>query len=110
MDILEIFIKWAIPFGCAIIFSLVTEYARKKSSRERAIEEGVKSLLRAEIIRQYEKYTEQGCCPIYAREPLKKVYNAYHGLNGNGTGTEMYKKTIALPVKAGFKKGSAQNT
>ena len=45
----------------------------------------------------YEKYTERGYCPIYAREPLTRVYEAYHGMGGNGTGTDFYKKTIALP-------------
>ena len=45
----------------------------------------------------YEKYTERGYCPIYAREQLTRVYEAYHGMGGNGTGTDFYKKTIALP-------------
>ena len=58
---------------------------------------GVKSLLRSEIIRNDEKYTDRGYCPIYAREPLSHVYEAYHALGGNSTATDLYKKTMALP-------------
>lgn len=62
-----------------------------------AFTNGVKSLLRSEIIRNYEKYTDRGYCPIYAREPLSHVYEAYHALGGNSTATDLYKKTMALP-------------
>ena len=29
------------------------------------------------------------------------IYRAYHGLKGNGTGTNLYKRVCALPIKEG---------
>ena len=73
---------------------------RKKNDELRSnIAVGVQSLLRAEIIRTHDKYTQRGYCPIYAKESLTKQYNAYHNLGGNDVATELYKQCIYLPDK-----------
>ena len=92
-EVISILVRWLIPFVCCGFITWINTYHGKN----KAMREGVRSLLRAEIIRAYEKYTERGYCPIYAREPLTKVYEAYHAMGGNGTGTDFYRKTIALP-------------
>ncbi len=66
--------------------------------REKALQEGVKSLLRGKLIDYYDKYTERGYCPIYVREAARRSYEAYHDLGGNGVITQLYEKLIALPV------------
>lgn len=92
-EVISILVRWLIPFVCCGFITWINTFHGKN----KAMREGVRSLLRAEIIRAYEKYTERGYCPIYAREPLTKVYEAYHAMGGNGTGTDFYRKTIALP-------------
>lgn len=94
-EILSLVLRWLIPFICCGFITWLNGFLGKN----KAMQEGLRSLLRAEIIRAYEKYTERGYCPIYAREPLTKVYEAYHAMGGNGTGTDFYKKTIALPFE-----------
>ena len=94
-EILSLVLRWLIPFICCGFITWLNGFHGKNKGRQ----EGLRSLLRAEIIRAYEKYTERGYCPIYAREPLTKVYEAYHAMGGNGTGTDFYKKTIALPFE-----------
>ena len=42
---------------------------------------------------------DKGYCPIYARDALDRVYESYHALGGNGTMTDLYKQTIALPTE-----------
>ena len=64
------------------------------------IKEGMLSLLRAEIIRQHDKYTQRQYCPIYAKDALTKAYAAYHSLGGNGTITKIYNETMQLPETA----------
>lgn len=66
--------------------------------RERALEEGVKNLLRIKLIDYYEKYSERGACPIYVKESARKSYEAYHELGGNGVITKIYEEMMALPV------------
>ena len=66
--------------------------ARIKAEQERneAIAEGMQSLLRESIVDNYNKYTDKGFCPIYAKESIKKVYGAYHRIGGNDVATELY--------------------
>ena len=62
-------IGWIIPFCCGSVISAVTSYF----AFGRAMCEGLKCLLRAEIIRSHDKYIGRGYCPIYAKEALKRA-------------------------------------
>lgn len=101
-EIVEIILKWAIPFALSTGASAVIAYGRgvrkKSTEREKAIEDGLQSLLRAEIIRANEKYIGQGFCPVYAKEALKRAYQAYHALGGNDVATQLYEDIIKLPT------------
>lgn len=72
--------------------------ARFKAEQERneAIAEGVQSLLRESIVDNFNKYSERGYCPIYAKESLKSAYSAYHRLGGNDVATELYQKILKM--------------
>ena len=65
--------------------------------RNEAIAAGVESLLRNSIVSDYNKYLDKGCCPIYAKESIKRVYQAYHTLGGNDIATELYNKLLRMP-------------
>lgn len=94
------FIKWLIPFVCGGTISLcgtVLAMWKSKRKKQKAVENGLQCLLRAEIIRAYEKYTERGYVPVYAVEALARMYNSYHELGGNDVATELYEKIKALP-------------
>lgn len=80
-----------------IVTSMITR-KKKLSEREKNIENGLRSLLRAEIIRSHEKYMDREYCPVYAREALTRIYESYHALGGNGTMTELYKQVMTLPT------------
>lgn len=72
------------------------EVERQKNE---AIAAGVQSLLRESIVSNYNHYSDKGFCPIYAKESVKKVYAAYHGLGGNDVATELYQKILRMPEK-----------
>lgn len=101
--ILDIAIKWLVPFvlGGAVSFAVST--TRKMHKRDKALGDGIQCLLRAEIIRYHDKYTNKGYCPIYARESLSRIYVAYHNLGGNDVATDLYKDTLKLPTEAEYK-------
>lgn len=65
--------------------------------REKALQEGVKSLLRSQLIDYHDKYIERGYCPIYVKETARKSYEAYHELGGNGVITRLYEDLMTLP-------------
>lgn len=96
---LEIFIKWLIPFVCGGAVTGCITYIRTMKAKTTALEDGVQCLLRAEIIRSHEKYTTRGHCPVYGKEALKRAYNAYHSLGGNDVATALYEEVMRLPVE-----------
>ncbi len=67
------------------------------ANREKAVENGLQSLLRNQIIEYHDKYTERGYCPIYAKEAARRCYESYHALGGNGVITKLYNDIMALP-------------
>lgn len=97
-EIIGLIIKWAVPFICGGCVTWAVTYIKLRKSRDTAIEDGLQCLLRAEIIRNHDKYMERGYCPIYAREALKRAYTAYHNLRGNDVATALYKEVLALPT------------
>lgn len=80
-----------------VAFTSLTTRKNHRNERTEQLEAGVQCLLRAEIIRSHEKYTERGKCPIYAREALAKAYKAYHALGGNDVATDLYNEIMELP-------------
>ncbi len=72
---------------------------KKQLDKEKALENGVCSLLRAEMIRSGEKYIQKRYCKIYAKDAFDKAYIAYHELGGNGTMTELHEQVMNLPTQ-----------
>jgi hypothetical protein len=65
------------------------------------LKKGMRSLLKNEIVRIYEKYTCLGYCPSYMKENLNDIYSSYHGLKGDGMATSMFNEILKLPSKKG---------
>ena len=96
----ELILKWAIPFVCGGVMTWALTYIKMRKKRDTALERGVQCLLRAEIISMYKEYQHKRFCPIYAKESLRRMYEAYHNLGGNDVATELYSKTMALPEES----------
>ena len=74
----------------------LTARLKEEQMRNEAIAEGVQSLLRESIVNSYNRYTDKGYMPIYAKESLKFVYRSYHNLGGNDVATELYTKMLRM--------------
>ncbi len=61
------------------------------------LKNGLQALLRNEIVRIYEIYTELGYCPSYMKENVGEIYSNYHKLGGNGYATSMINEIYKLP-------------
>lgn len=65
-----------------------------------ATRKGIRALLRADLIRLYNKYHDDlGYCPLYVKQALEDEYQQYHALKGNGVGTNLYNALMALPTE-----------
>lgn len=106
--IIETIIKWAVPFVCGGVLTWAVTYIKLRKKRDSALESGVQCLLRAEIIRNHDKYIDKGYCPIYAKEALKRAYAAYHNLGGNDVATQLYHQVMELPTDPPHDGGDAK--
>lgn len=87
--------------GIGAAYSRLSKKVHKQICDQRNLHDGTKALLRNEIIRSYDKYMDQEWIPIYARENVLDMYNAYHELGGNGTITKLMNELAELPSKKG---------
>ena len=104
MDILAFigahWLEWLFTAVLAVLswlFKLMRAQLKQEQANNEAIAEGVQSLLRESIVSNYNRYSDRGFCPIYAKESIKKVYKAYHNLGGNDVATELYNKVLKMP-------------
>lgn len=97
MDVAATILTAIISATVGVVITSIVGYLRTGRAKNKAVQDGLQSLLRAEIIRQHEKYTERNFCPIYAKDALRRAYEAYHLLGGNGVITDLYNDIIDLP-------------
>lgn len=72
--------------------------------REKALGDGVQSLLRSQLIEWHDSFMEKGYCPLHIKDAATHTYEAYHALGGNGVITKMYEDLINLPEEKKEKK------
>ena len=87
----------AVLAALSFLFKSLRDQLKEEQRKNEAIADGVQSLLRESIVNSYNRYTDKGFCPIYAKESVKKVYKAYHNLGGNDVASELYTKLLKMP-------------
>lgn len=65
---------------------------------QKALRDGVQSLLRDRIIQCHNHYIDKGYIPVYGMENVLSMYDAYHELGGNGTVTKLVDTLKELPT------------
>lgn len=75
------------------------------SRKYQAVSDGVQALLRDRIIGAYNHYQDKGFCPIYAKENIKRMYDAYHVLGGNDVATKLKNTLMDMPGEPAEREG-----
>ena len=67
----------------------------------KGIKLGVKALLRAQMINDYNEFVEKrGYAPIYAKENFQHCWEQYHAIKGpNGVMDDIHEKFLRLPTE-----------
>lgn len=86
-----------ISLALGVLYRDIAKRLKNEQQKSTAIAEGVTSLLRENIVQNYNKYQDREYCPIYAKESMKKVYEAYHNLGGNDVATKLYNTLLEMP-------------
>ena len=64
-----------------------------------AIKEGLLAILHDRLYQACTYYITLGYIDTVGLKNIEYIYKAYHPLGGNGTGTELYNRAKALPLK-----------
>lgn len=89
--IIHYWVQIALTSITSLIVYMFKEYISFKN--------GLKALLRIEIIRIYETYSILGYCPSYVKENIHEIYLNYHRLKGNGLASSIIEEIYKLPSK-----------
>lgn len=71
----------------------------KEQEKESALCNGVKCLLRSDLIAKHKLYTERGYISPHGLESFNEAYECYTKLGGNGRIKHLKKEIDALPIK-----------
>lgn len=64
-----------------------------------AVKRGLQALLRAQLIADFNKWSEKGYAPIYARENFENCWQQYHALGKNGVMDNLHVTFFELPIE-----------
>lgn len=84
--------------GLALI-KYILHRIKKNDEKTDALCKGVQALLRDRMYQSYDRYTEKGYAPIYAKENFLNMYKPYHILGQNGVMDGKKDEFMALPDK-----------
>ncbi len=89
-------------FGSGVLVAVLRFFygkAKERAKKTEAVELGTQAILRSLMISDFNKWTDRGYAPIYARENFENMYQKYHGLGANGVMDDIRKEFLALPYK-----------
>lgn len=90
-------ISFIIKYWIEILLTSITSGIIYIFKQYIGLKNGMKALLRNEIIRIYDNQEKLEYCPSYMKENVKEMYENYHKLGGNGMVTKMINKLYELP-------------
>lgn len=96
------FYQWlcllGVPGLCAGLTGVCVKSMTMMLKKIGGVTMGTQALLRAQMIADYNKWSEAGYAPIYARENFENCWVQYHMLGANGVMDDIHEKFKALPT------------
>lgn len=86
-----------VPSIATVIGWIYTKF-KKNEEETNAVKLGIQALLRSQMIADYNRWSDKGYVPIYARENFENCWRQYHELGANGVMNDIHKKFINLPT------------
>ena len=76
--------QWLCLFSVPALILMIVKYMLNQIKRNRkdteAVKLGLQALLRSQMISDYNKYSEKGFAPVYARDNFENCWKQYHSL------------------------------
>ena len=102
-------VEWLVKYWLEVLFGgvltvlgIIARNLNKKlkgeQERNKAIENGVRDMLRLTILDNYERCKQAGVISVSRKDAIDSAYNSYHALGGNGTITQVHSEIMAMPI------------
>ena len=99
--------QWLCLFSLPALILMIVKYMLNQIKQNRkdteAVKLGLQALLRSQMISDYNKYSEKGFAPVYARDNFENCWKQYHSLGANGVMDDLHEKFLDLPTEAPHK-------
>lgn len=110
-------LKWIASHIGETLFTLISGgiivWCKDLSKKKKALKSGLLAILHDRLFSICNQYLAMDYIPVEKSEEIldnaKIIYDAYHNLGGNGTGTTIYKKFMKLQVREGEKTNGSPN-
>lgn len=89
----------SVPALIGAVFKHFFTQMKETRAELTAIKTGLQALLRAQLIEDYNKWSEKGYAPIYARQNFENCWTQYHALGANGVMDDIHAKFLELPTE-----------
>ena len=94
----EFLAKWWLELACGGIATAALGLYKKATKRQKAIEDGVRDMLRLTILDNYERCKQAGVISVSRKDAIDSAYQSYHALGGNGVITRVHEEIMAIPI------------
>ena len=98
--IIQVIIGVLIGILTAVIIDFRNEWkeeSKKKALEDKTIKTAMKEILGKFLDDMYSYYMEVGFIPLDKLHQCRRIYDCYHNLGGNGTGTTQINRLEQLP-------------
>ena len=97
MDLYQWLCLLGVPGILATILGVAIKRLQQLKVDNDSVKLGIQALLRAQMIADWNKYSEKGYAPIYAKDSFEACWKQYHNLGANGVMDGIHDKFMALP-------------
>ena len=88
----------AVSTGVSVALRNVNKRLKEERERNQAIENGLRDVLRLQILDNYEKAKSDGKISVSRKDAIDSAYKSYHALGGNGTVTQIHNEIMEMPI------------
>lgn len=89
----------AISGALGIVYKILSARIKAYREEQKALKEGVLALLHDRLYQGCRYHIHNGEIDDDEMKNMEYLYNGYHALGGNGTGTELFERVKKLPLK-----------
>lgn len=91
--------QWLCLLGIPSLVATIVGIVVSEIRSVKALKKGVQALLRAQMINDYNKWSDRKYAPLYARQNFENLWVQYEALGENGVMEDLHDKFLSLPTE-----------